>query len=271
MIIRSVLVVLMSAIASFPLNAEYLDSNKSSPLRSDAIIKGKVINIRVGDLIKSALGEDAWVIFSDERDSTIAVSFNGPKWATDTVDDALLESGLQGVWVGKTLIVYSNEKPYIVGQTPRNHKSNEHGPYIVTAGNVVDVFSQVSAEWGKVPMIDNPLLAKAWSFSFALKFEGHSLKEDLDSLRAMVDELAAGEFQVTTDFTKEVSILQLRQVDQPVPVLAEKVKCQRQFDIDKDYRAIKRDMADCENVGITVYSSKTAEEQVRIREHQVIY
>lgn len=232
--------------------SQIVDSASGSPIRVDAVMRGVAKEIPVGELLIEAVGQDAWVLFADDRDASIRVTFEGPSWATDTVKDALAQAGLRGVWIGTTLVVYGDRKPYIVGHTPRSVRRAGETAYIVPAGTVIDVFSQISGEWRKLPMIDDPVQELKQRFMFALKFEGKSLSEDLDEFRYLVSELSNGEFNVGTNFLAETSILHLEQDTQPKPLMPERVDCYRSYHVEKNHHVIREDMKKCRDAGVWV-------------------
>lgn len=227
-------------------------TDQAVPIRADALLRGKADSVPVGHLLTEAVGSDAWVLFADEADASITVSFEGPKWATDAVNDALIEAGLKGIWTDRTLVVYGDSKPYIVGRTFREQRRDGDPQYIVPAGSVSQVFSHVAAEHGRSPMVDDALLAQDWGFKYALKFSGESLQSDLDELRGMIDQMAGGNFVSFTDFTGEAAILQLNQPHQPNPALADRYACYRSYHSEKAYHEIKADMDKCRNAGVWI-------------------
>lgn len=254
---RFVLVCLLTSVFSSLLNAQVIEKD-NWPIRSDALIRGEAEQIPIVDLLRTAVGDDAWVIFADDRDQTIAVSFEGPRWATQVIDEALLEAGLKAIWIGETLVVYGDAKPYIVGHTPRSLRSKSITSYIVPAGTAVNVFSQVAAEWGRQPMIDTPLEQTNWRFAYALKFQGLSLDDDLAELRVLIDQLTDKQFAVSTRHHKQAAVLTLNQKGQPRDLLPELTECYQSQSENKSYREIQQDMEECRSRGVWVRNKLTS-------------
>lgn len=242
----------MLAVYGMQANAQIIASENGSPIRSDAIMRGAMKEITVGEILLEAVGKDAWVLFADDRDSTIRVNFEGPAWANDTIKDSLAQAGLRALWVGTTLVVYGDRKPYIVGHTPRSVRAKGDTSYIIPAASVIDVFSQISGEWRRLPMIDDPVEELQQRFMFALKFQGASFTDDLNDFKYLVSELSNGEYTVRTDFLGETSILQLENESQPKSLLPERVDCYRSYHVEKDNKAIRLDMKKCRDAGIWV-------------------
>tara|TARA_Y100001972_G_C7666315_1_gene337007 strand:- start:512 stop:1282 length:771 start_codon:yes stop_codon:yes gene_type:complete len=246
---------ILVAATSFAFNsshAQVIELENDWPIKSDAIVKGEAELIPVVEVLREAVGDDAWVIFADEADETIQISFEGPKWATDTINESLIQAGLKAIWIGTTLVVYGDNKPYIVGHTPRSLRKRGGGSYIVPANSVINVFSQVSAEWGRAPMIDDPLENGNLRFAYALKFSGKTILDDFGELENMVDKLAGGDFTVSTDFVKGTAIMTLNQPDQPQPQLAERYDCYQRNQVDKTVVEIRLDMEECKKKGVWV-------------------
>ena len=206
-------------------------------------------------IVQHTVPADASIVYIDPRLRGLTTSIPSHLTGFSALNYALDSLGLDSRWLGRSLLIWQHEQPYVLGESDPDERRLDRAHFIVPPGKIADMFTSLATQHRKFPLIEQEPDIALSHIPVAMRFSGDSLEADMAHFTQEIAAVTQGRIRPAFAVTNSTVVLTMSRVGAPSNATDIQRACYATQTARASASEMMRHTKTCNDAGIKVYSN----------------